>query len=198
MLGAGNPASAATLTLGAAAPHVAIGAGILSSSTGSVTLGNSAPGPIVVDGATQLTGEVSVTPPLIDLSPGTGSDIPGGVVVLNEGHVDPVVLGTLESVLVGLTVSSGGSPVSLSGISLLGEKERLHFDDEAELLRQLRPGTDGLVISEGTRRATFLPRVWVALPEPERFLHHLKMKAGMPDGHWSNRIEAWRYTVEEF
>ncbi|MEC9341046.1 MAG: AmmeMemoRadiSam system protein B [Pseudomonadota bacterium] len=83
-------------------------------------------------------------------------------------------------------------------ISLLGEKERLHFEDEAELLRQLRPGTDGLVIREGARRATFLPQVWAALSEPEGFLHHLKMKAGMPDGHWSDRIEAWRYTVEEF
>ncbi|MEC9341915.1 MAG: hypothetical protein VX663_10575, partial [Pseudomonadota bacterium] len=125
-------------------------AGSLSSSTESVTSGNSVPGPIVVDGATQLTGEVSVTPPLIDLSPGTGSDIPGGVVVLNEGHVDPVVLGTLESVLVGLTVSSGGSPVSLSGISLLGESNVTILGASVENPPAVNPEVTSIVTNVST------------------------------------------------
>lgn len=134
MLAAGNPASA----------------GSLSSSTGSVTSGNSAPGPIVVDGATQLPGEVSVTPPLVDISPGTGSDVPGGVVVLNEGHVGPIVLGTLESGMAGLTVSSGGSPVSLSGVSLLGESNVTLLGASAENPPTINPDVTSMVTNVST------------------------------------------------
>ena len=37
--------------------------------------------------------------------------------------------------------------------------------DETDLINQLRPGIDGLVILAGGRRATFLPTVWESLPE---------------------------------
>lgn len=68
---------------------------------------------------------------------------------------------------------------------------------EAELLAQLRPGIDGLVIDDGLRRATFLPAVWNALPDPRAFLHALRSKAGMPAGIWPATLRAWRYEVEE-
>jgi AMMECR1 domain-containing protein len=67
------------------------------------------------------------------------------------------------------------------------------FADEADLLAQLVPGTDGLVIGEGARRATFLPKVWDSLPEPVRFLGELKRKCGLPQGYWSERLEFQRY-----
>ena len=71
---------------------------------------------------------------------------------------------------------------------------------EEDLLRQLRPNIDGLIIEErhgllGLRRATFLPSVWGSLPDPVSFLSHLKTKAGMPDGYWSDRVKVWRYTA---
>ena len=81
-------------------------------------------------------------------------------------------------------------------ISILTPNEALRFEDEADLLRQLRPGTDGLIIARGERRATFLPSVWESLPEPAEFLAHLKLKAGISPGDAGEPLQAWRYTAE--
>lgn len=83
-------------------------------------------------------------------------------------------------------------------ISVLSSAEPIEFTDEAQLLGQLRPGIDGLILQEGARRGTFLPSVWRSLPDPRDFLHHLKVKAGLRPDHWSNDIRVQRYTVEEF
>jgi hypothetical protein len=82
-------------------------------------------------------------------------------------------------------------------ISVLGAREPMAFASEADLLAQLRPGVDGLVIEDAGRRATFLPQVWESLPEPRQFLAHLKAKAGLAPGHWSDRLRAFRYRVTE-
>ena len=71
------------------------------------------------------------------------------------------------------------------------------ISDEADLLRQLRPGVDGLVIMDGNRRALFLPSVWEQLPDPKTFLSHLKHKAGMAPDHWSPDFKANRFIAEE-
>ena len=42
-----------------------------------------------------------------------------------------------------------------------------------DLLAALRPGTDGLVLASGERRAAFLPTVWRTLDTPERFVSAL-------------------------
>lgn len=83
-------------------------------------------------------------------------------------------------------------------ISVLGPSEPLKFADEADLLRQLRPGVDGLLLEENGRRGTFLPTVWESLPEPADFLAELKRKAGLPADYWSDRIRVSRYTTETF
>jgi len=83
-------------------------------------------------------------------------------------------------------------------ISVLNPAEPMTFDSEEDLLAQLRPGIDGLIISEGHQRATFLPSVWDSLPEPHEFLTHLKQKAGFPRHYWSETIRAERYTTESF
>ncbi len=74
----------------------------------------------------------------------------------------------------------------------------MQFDSESDLLTQLRPGIDGLVLEEGSRRGTFLPVVWEQLPEAKDFLSHLKLKAGIPARHWSDTIRVSRYTTESF
>ena len=81
-------------------------------------------------------------------------------------------------------------------VSVLSAPTPLHFRSEEDLLSQLRPGTDGLVLVQGERRATFLPSVWESLPEPRAFLCHLKQKAGLAPTYWSDTIKAFRYTVE--
>jgi AmmeMemoRadiSam system protein A len=83
-------------------------------------------------------------------------------------------------------------------ISILSTPEPIHFNDEDDLLAQLRPHVDGLVLEEGFNRGTFLPQVWDSLPDPKQFLQHLKQKAGLPPNYWSKTIKMQRYTVEEF
>jgi AmmeMemoRadiSam system protein A len=89
-------------------------------------------------------------------------------------------------------------PATNLQISVLSEPERLDVRSEAELLEVLRPGRDGLILQFGSRRSTFLPAVWEQLPEPVRFVRHLKMKAGWPIDFWRPDMEAWRYTTESF
>ncbi len=83
-------------------------------------------------------------------------------------------------------------------LSLLTPAEPMQFDSEADLIRQLLPGTDGLILSEGFRRGTFLPSVWEQLPDPHDFLSHLKRKAGLPTDYWSDTIQVERYRTEQF
>ena len=80
-------------------------------------------------------------------------------------------------------------------VSVLSATEPLGSHSEAELLRALRPGVDGLIISDGRCRALYLPSVWETLPEPTEFLAHLKRKAGMATDHWSPSFSAWRFTA---
>jgi AMMECR1 domain-containing protein len=61
---------------------------------------------------------------------------------------------------------------------------------------QLPPRIDGLILEKGRRRGTFLPSVWEQLPEPEQFLRHLKLKAGLPTDYWSENIKIYRYQAE--
>ncbi len=81
-------------------------------------------------------------------------------------------------------------------ISILSLPEPMQFSSEEDLLVQLRPQVDGLIIEEGFSRGTFLPSVWEQVPTPREFLRHLKRKAGLPPDYWSSRIRVRRYTTE--
>ncbi len=83
-------------------------------------------------------------------------------------------------------------------ISILSLPEPITFQSETDLLRQIRPGVDGLILSDRGRRGTFLPSVWEQLPESHAFLEQLKRKAGFPGGYWSETIQVMRYTTESF
>ncbi|MEA3397481.1 MAG: AMMECR1 domain-containing protein, partial [Chloroflexota bacterium] len=75
----------------------------------------------------------------------------------------------------------------------------LVYDGPDDLLRQLRPGVDGVVLERGWHRATFLPQVWEQLPDPEEFLAHLCYKAGLsPDAWRSPTLKISTYRVEKF
>lgn len=82
-------------------------------------------------------------------------------------------------------------------VSVLSRQTEMEFSGEEDLLGQLRPGTDGLVIEDSRRRALFLPSVWGQLPDPVTFTQHLKAKAGMAKDHWSDTFRAWRFTTGE-
>jgi len=82
-------------------------------------------------------------------------------------------------------------------ISILSKAEPISFVSEQDLISKLRPGIDGLILSDMGYRGTFLPSVWDELPEPEMFLRHLKLKAGLSSDHWSKTLKVERYTVED-
>jgi AmmeMemoRadiSam system protein B/AmmeMemoRadiSam system protein A len=82
-------------------------------------------------------------------------------------------------------------------VSLLAAPEPIAFRDHADLAAQLVPGEDGVILSCGERRGTFLPQVWESLPEPEAFLDALARKAGIaPDA--LRACEVQRYRVRKW
>lgn len=83
-------------------------------------------------------------------------------------------------------------------ISILSPPQPLQFENEADLLRQIRPGSDGLILRDRGHRGTFLPSVWESLPQPRDFWQHLKRKAGLPPDWWSDTLQVERYTTESF
>ena len=83
-------------------------------------------------------------------------------------------------------------------ISVLGAPGAMRFDDEADLVAQLRPGVDGLILAASKRRGVFLPQVWEQCADGRDFLAKLKRKAGLAPDFWSADITVQRYTTETF
>ena len=83
-------------------------------------------------------------------------------------------------------------------ISILTVPIAMRFTSEQDLLLQLRPSVDGLILRVGNSSGTVLPSVWEQLPNPKDFLNHLKNKAGLPMDYWSNQVEMFRYETEMF
>ena len=83
-------------------------------------------------------------------------------------------------------------------VAVLSHPAEMSFDTEEDLLSQLRPGRDGLILADGNRRGTFLPKVWESLNTPEMFLNGLKVKAGLDRDYWSGTLTVQRYVTESF
>ncbi len=83
-------------------------------------------------------------------------------------------------------------------ISVLTKPEALQFRSQEDLLRQLKPGVDGLVLSAQGHGGTFLPSVWESLQTPREFLGQLKRKAGLSANFWSDDLQIERYHTVEF
>lgn len=83
-------------------------------------------------------------------------------------------------------------------VSLLSALQPIRFASEAEALRQLRPGMDGIMLEYGIYRSTFLPQVWDSLPQPQEFLAQLKVKAGLYADFWDDNLKLSRYTVQKW
>ncbi len=91
------------------------------------------------------------------------------------------------------------APEELAGtrieVSLLSTPKLLAFADHADLIAQLRPGEDGLILEYGAAHATFLPQVWENLPDPEQFVAELKRKAGLSSTTSTAKCRIQRYRV---
>lgn len=82
-------------------------------------------------------------------------------------------------------------------IALLTGFEKIEYKDEADVLKKIKAGTDGIVIRDGNRQGVFLPSVWAELPDKEEFFKQLKIKAGMNPNYWNNRINVYRFRTVE-
>ncbi len=84
-------------------------------------------------------------------------------------------------------------------ISRLSAPVPLEYADAEDLLAKLRPNVDGVVLRDGSRRATFLPQVWEQLPNARDFLSHLCQKMGARPDLWQHKkLDVLIYQVEEF
>ena len=87
-------------------------------------------------------------------------------------------------------------------VSVLGPLTEIRASCEEELVRQLVPGEDGLVLvvgdGDGDRRATFLPQVWTSLGTPQAFVDQLRRKAGLGRDLWDLAPRFLRYRVSKW
>lgn len=83
-------------------------------------------------------------------------------------------------------------------VSQLTPPQKLNPRSEDDLIAQLRPGIDGVIVEMDHHRATFLPQVWEQLSDPRDFLQHLKRKAGLPAWSWSPDMQWFRYEVQKW
>lgn len=83
-------------------------------------------------------------------------------------------------------------------ISILTTPYKVNYFSEKDLLSQLRPNIDGLILKVEDAFGTFLPSVWKQLSKPIDFLKHLKIKVGLPMDYWSDNMEIWKYEAETF
>jgi AmmeMemoRadiSam system protein A len=84
-------------------------------------------------------------------------------------------------------------------VSVLTVPQPLEYDGPKDLLKKLKPGVHGVILTNGRHRSTFLPQVWEQLPKPESFLIRLCQKAGLTPNCWQDpdtRIDV--YEAEHF
>ena len=81
-------------------------------------------------------------------------------------------------------------------VSILSPLAAMPAGTRDDVLNDLQPGIDGLVIVAGRHHAVFLPAVWDELPEPRQFLDQLQAKAGLDRTCWPSGMHAWRFSAQ--
>jgi AmmeMemoRadiSam system protein A len=84
-------------------------------------------------------------------------------------------------------------------ISYLNKPKPVVYERSEDLLEIIKPGVDGVILRDGTHRATFLPQVWQKIPLKEDFLSQLCLKMGVTSDLWRRKtLQVYTYNVEEF
>jgi AmmeMemoRadiSam system protein A len=66
-------------------------------------------------------------------------------------------------------------------------------------LDEIKPGEDGVVISQAGRKATYLPQVWEQISDRDQFFSSLCEKAGLPSDCYKNsQIKFYKYQANAF
>jgi AmmeMemoRadiSam system protein A len=120
--------------------------------------------------------------------------------------VDPIYSSVVKNSLSAAFMDSRFAPLAEDElndikieISVLTVPKELKYDSPDDLLKKLRPGVDGVILDCGGAGSTFLPQVWKSLPEKEKFLSHLCIKAWLEPECWKNeKCKISVYQVEAF
>lgn len=84
-------------------------------------------------------------------------------------------------------------------ISILTIPEKISYQNERDLISQIRAGIDGVIIKKQFHTATFLPQVWNQLKNHKEFFGHLCIKAGISEDSWkSGDLMVSTYQVQSF
>lgn len=118
----------------------------------------------------------------------------------------PLILDVQERAISAALEDYRFPPVSLAEmdriqieVSRLTPPQELNYQDSQDLVKNLQPGIDGVILKDGMRRATFLPQVWDKIPSPEHFLSQLCQKMGASSDLWQRKkLQVLIYHVQEF
>jgi AmmeMemoRadiSam system protein A len=83
-------------------------------------------------------------------------------------------------------------------VSVLSRLTPMRVRSWRDVARNLRVGTDGVLIEAGRHRATLLPSVWTKVDGSAQFLDVLWHKAGLRPRDWLPGTRVSKYTTEEF
>lgn len=125
------------------------------------------------------------------------------------GNIEPVKTlgaGVKENAVYAAFKDSRFSPLTLDElavvdieISILTKPEKMDYTDTRDLISNLIPHTHGVILEKNHHKATFLPQVWDQLPEPQTFLTHLCIKAGLAGDEWEKGgLIIHTYQVQSF
>lgn len=67
-------------------------------------------------------------------------------------------------------------------VTILTVPVPLPYHSYDELVTMLKPGVHGVILTSRNRKGLLLPQVWDRLPEPDRFLEMIALKAAIPAG----------------
>lgn len=65
-------------------------------------------------------------------------------------------------------------------VTVLTPPHPMSYRDYPDLISQLRPGVDGVMLSWQGRKGLLLPQVWSRIPGADQFLEMITYKAGIP------------------
>lgn len=83
-------------------------------------------------------------------------------------------------------------------VSVLSVPKQLEFSSADDLLSRITPLEDGVVITYGFHKATYLPQVWEQLQDKEQFMESLCEKGGASSDCWKRsgvKIETYQAEV---
>jgi AmmeMemoRadiSam system protein A len=82
-------------------------------------------------------------------------------------------------------------------ISVLSVPIGLRYNGSVDLQKKIE--SKGVIIRKDGQGATFLPQVWKELPQSEKFLSQLCLKAGLDPNEWKKgTLQVWTYQAEVF